>query len=137
MPIVTAMPLEPIADLAAFRAALSQALDASPLTLPVVAEAAGLGQGSSVSDYRHGRVKNLDPAKVFALEDVLDCHPGELSTHLGYLPLSAAGTVEAAIIANRDLDPESRRVLLKLYRDLRRQHTKSGEVSHNSVSGKS
>jgi hypothetical protein len=125
MPIVTLMPLEPIADLDTFRAALRQALDARTKNLDVIAAAAGFESAGSVTDWAGGRVKSFDPAKVFALEKALGCHPGELSTHLGYLPLSAAGTVEAAIIRSGDLDPQDRAYLLKLYRDLRRQHERS------------
>lgn len=122
MPIVTAMPLEPIADLDAFRDALKRALDESSLAQEEVAAALGLKSDSSISDWKHGRVKNLQPSQVFALEQVLGRHPGELSTHLGFLPLSAAGTVEAAIIADRGLSPGFRRVVLDFYRSVRREH---------------
>jgi transcriptional regulator with XRE-family HTH domain len=115
------MPSDPIADLDAFRGELKRALDESPLTQEEVADALGLKRGSSISDWKHGRVEKLMPGQVFALEAVLNCHPGELSTHLGFLPLSAAGTVEAAIIADRNLGAGFRRVVLEFYRSVRRE----------------
>jgi transcriptional regulator with XRE-family HTH domain len=121
------MPVEPVADLDAFREALRLALDQSPLSQKQVAAELELKSESSISDWKQGRVATLQPAQVFALEEVLDCHPGELSTHLGFLPLSAAGTVEAAIISDRDLSPDFRRVVLDFYRKLRREHAGRSE----------
>ena len=126
------MPVEPVADLDAFRDALKRALDESPLSQKQVAAELDLKSASSITDWKHGRVDTLQPAQVFALEVVLDCHPGELSTHLGYLPLSAAGTVEAAIIADRDLSPDFRRVVLDFYRKLRREHAGRTERSQDA-----
>lgn len=126
------MPFEPVADLDAFRDAFKRALDESPLSQKQVAAALNLKSASSITDWKQGRVETLQPVQVFALEVVLNRHPGELSTHLGFLPLSAAGTVEAAIISDRDLSPENRRVVLEFYRQLRREHAGRAERSQDA-----
>lgn len=56
-------------------------------------------------------------ANVFRLEQAFGVQPGELSRHLGYLPVERwqVNSVEAAIKADRWLWSEARRVLLDTY----------------------
>lgn len=60
------------------------------------------------------------PLTVFAVEAFLDLQPGELSRHLGYLPVGATASVVAAIEADPRLTVEARRVLVAAYRAGRR-----------------
>lgn len=60
------------------------------------------------------------PSTVFRLERSLKLLPGELSHHLGYLPLERWETdsVEAALRGERRLRTEDRRHLIDMYRML-------------------
>ena len=65
----------------------------------------------------------LHPDQVFAIEQVLDWRPGQLSVHFGYLPPNARNVgagIEAAIRGDVELSEGGKRVLLACYRELRR-----------------
>lgn len=121
--------LEPIADRDAFLAELRRALlefDGNQKDLAAELDVST----SKISDWKQGRVGNPTPAEVFRWEKAMACTPGRLSSHLGYLPLEAAGTVEAAIMAS-DLPVPSRDVLLQVYKQLCGEHRRLSERSED------
>lgn len=50
------------------------------------------------------------------MEQLLGLEPGELSRHLGYLPIGAPPPVPLAIEADPGLSEDARRILLGTYR---------------------
>lgn len=63
------------------------------------------------------------PPVVFAIEELLELDPGELSQHLGYLPIgtdTAPCTVESALLADPELDELDRDTVLNVYLRLTR-----------------
>lgn len=72
-----------------------------------------------VSNWTKGEREPL-PRTAVKVEEVLDAAPGTLTRHLGYLPIAAAGeiiefSVIDAILADPQLDEDSRRVMLGAY----------------------
>lgn len=61
------------------------------------------------------------PARVFAIEEILELPPGHLSKLLGYLPPSAVGGPDATfgelVAADPLLDDSQKRGILALYRE--------------------
>lgn len=77
---------------------------------------------SAVSAWIQG-TSTPEPAVVFGLEHVLGLRPGQLSRHLGYLPVDAkppVGGVEQAIRDDATLPTAARKALLAAVRELRR-----------------
>jgi len=76
------------------------------------------------SIYRWTRGLN-EPSRpqVALLEQELGCQPGELSAHLGYLPVSAIEdvSVETAISLDKELNSSARELLIQLLHTLRDQ----------------
>lgn len=74
--------------------------------------------------YRWTRGLN-EPSRpqVALLEQELGCQPGELSAHLGYLPISAIEdvSVETAISLDESLNSSARELLIQLLHTLRDQ----------------
>lgn len=74
--------------------------------------------------YRWTRGLN-EPSRpqVALLERELGCQPGELSAHLGYLPISAIEdvSVETAISLDESLNSSARELLIQLLHTLRDQ----------------
>lgn len=63
----------------------------------------------------------VEPDVAFAMERALGLRPGDLSRHLGYLPVAARPEpvgVEAAIAADPRLSATLKRALLAAYREL-------------------
>lgn len=58
---------------------------------------------------------------VLLLEELTGCAPGELSRHLGWVPLEAVDfpTAEAAILADPDLTPSNARALIAALRAMK------------------
>lgn len=86
-----------------------------------IAEAIGYRSGGAISNWERGE-SPPDPETVFAIERFLELSPGELSQHLGYLPVEADTppcTVESAVAADRRLRENERGALLAMYRVLR------------------
>ena len=104
-----------------FARTLRRALERSTTGREQVAAAAGIDE--DLID-RWATLRSPRPptnAEVFALETALDLEPGELSWHLGFLPLAAGGTssVPLAILNDPDLTDESRDLLIRSYKALR------------------
>lgn len=100
-------------------AGLGQRLRARRLERGLSQEAVGAFVGvdkSMVSRWEAGE-KISEPAQVFALEQLLELGPGDLSRLAGYLPLAAVPvvTVEDAIIQDQQLRPRERQLVL-IYR---------------------
>lgn len=75
---------------------------------------------SVISGWLHG-VTSWEPEILFAVERSLGLRPGDLSRHLGYLPLDARSgptTVEGAINADPRLRPALRRALIAAHREM-------------------
>lgn len=72
-----------------------------------------------VSEIRRG-IKTPPPEVAMAMEVVLEVTPGQLTRHLGFLPLAAAPavSVEEAVSADPLLDERGRRSLVAAYRAL-------------------
>lgn len=103
---------------AAFVAALNDAIHAAQITHKRLADATDWTTDYIRKITRGERIPK--PQGVFALEEALKLRPGELSRHLGFVPVDAAGSVVEAIEADPDLSSEARRHLLALYREARR-----------------
>lgn len=58
------------------------------------------------------------PLTVFAVEEFLGVPPGDLSRHLGFLPVAAKVSVLSAIDADERLTDRDRKVLRAAYRAL-------------------
>lgn len=65
------------------------------------------------------------PEKVFEIERLLDLPPGTLSRHLGYLPLGAQPSVQAAVDSDPRLDERGKTLLIDMYRTLARPQRRS------------
>ena len=74
-----------------------------------------------VSEIRRG-IKEPTVDVAFAMERVLGAKPGQLSRHLGYLPVGARSAVSVmqAIEADPKLDELARRLLRTAYMELTR-----------------
>lgn len=59
--------------------------------------------------------QDLRPDEVFALERVLDCEPGELSAHLGYIPVGEIPGVIQAVDADPNLSDDAKQALRDTY----------------------
>jgi transcriptional regulator with XRE-family HTH domain len=105
----------------AFGRALAKALDDAELTQKELSERLGgrVAQ-NTISEWKNGQSEPSSPELAFEVERALDVEPGGLTGFLGYLPPSAAGSVEAAL-STSDVDEKLREVLLNLYREIKRQ----------------
>lgn len=100
----------------AFAAALDEAIRAAS-TPVAVAEHVGLSD-DAVRKWTRG-LSEPPPLTVFAVERFLGLAPGELSRHLGYLPVGASTSVAAAVDADPRLNEVGRAGVLGAYRALR------------------
>lgn len=71
---------------------------------------------STVSEWENGD-RIPDPQRVFALERVLNCEPGELSAHLGYFPVGEIPGVLQAIDVDAEVSDDMKQVLRTIYTD--------------------
>lgn len=122
-PARTTKPKRP--DLVAFGTALALARRRAGLSQGRLGELVGEWKQGSVSDWERGNTE-CPPPVVMAIEEVLGLEPGDLSHHLGYLPLSAAGrTIEwdviAAIVHDAHLTEVQRQALTLAYEAYRTQ----------------
>lgn len=101
---------------AAFGVALREAMAATGATK--LAKCIGLTP-DAVAKWARGD-SEPPPLTVFAAERFLDVAPGELSRHLGYVPVGTPPSVAAAVEADPRLSAEIKRVLLATYRAGRR-----------------
>jgi transcriptional regulator with XRE-family HTH domain len=106
----------------AFGRALTQILADARVTQKELSERLGglVGQ-STISEWKNGQSEPASPAMTFAVEEALGVRPGELSGFLGYVPVSAAGTLESALLGSSEIDENFRTVLLTLVREIKRQ----------------
>jgi transcriptional regulator with XRE-family HTH domain len=103
-----------------FGRTLADYLHAAELRAPALADAIGVTD-DTVRKWING-AHAPDPATVFAVEETLGLPPGELSRHLGYVPVDAPA-VTAAIEADPGLSPNQRAMLTAAYRAARRRST--------------
>lgn len=104
--------------LVTFGVALADALHDAHASPKDAAEVVGWTADYVLKLTRGLRVPN--PWALFALELHLGVAPGELSRHLGYLPVAAPPSVVAAIEADKSLTPSARAMLVATYRAGRR-----------------
>lgn len=74
------------------------------------------------------RPENLPPARLFAIERVLQVQPGYYTRQLGYLPVAARKApegVEASLMADPDLTEVTRAALLGAYRGIKSELAKT------------
>ncbi|CAB5218043.1 hypothetical protein UFOVP209_44 [uncultured Caudovirales phage] len=112
------------AQKAAFGEALLAALMAAGLRPPDLVDVVSASTRDNASNLIKNWVsgKNEPPRPtVTAIEQFLNLEPGDLSRHLGWLPVGAAQvpTLEAAVLADSNLTGEQRRVLLQLLKSFR------------------
>lgn len=98
----------------AFGRALGEAMRHAAVTAPAVARHVGLTD-DAVRKWLSGK-SEPNPHVVFAVEELLAVAPGDLSRHLGYVPVGTV-SVPAAIDADELLGPKDRRLLIRLYRE--------------------
>jgi transcriptional regulator with XRE-family HTH domain len=101
----------------AFGKALDAAMRDADISAPQVASFVGL-TADAVRKWMTG-VGEPKPLTVFAVEALLGVAPGELSRHLGFVPVDVV-SVSTAIDADRGLSNEAKRLLLATYRAGRR-----------------
>jgi transcriptional regulator with XRE-family HTH domain len=99
----------------AFAKALGTVAREDNLSQAELARRLGLAQ-QTVSKYIAGQLPPENPHIVFEMERSLGLPPGYLSNHLGYVPVGAPDT-PTAILNDRGLIPETRQMLLQVYRD--------------------
>lgn len=105
----------------AFGRALAKALDDADMTQRELSERLqGRAAQNTISEWKTGQSEPGTPELTFEVERILEVEPGGLSGFLGYLPPSAAGSVEAAL-SGSNIDEKFREVLLNLYREIKRQ----------------
>lgn len=98
----------------AFGRALDEAMRQEAINAPAVARHVGLSD-DAVRKWLSGKSEPA-PHVVFAVEELLGVAPGDLSRHLGYVPVGTT-SVTAAIAADQKLSPKDRRILIRLYRE--------------------
>lgn len=103
-------------QLAAFGRALDEAMRAVPLAPAAVGAHVGISD-DAVRKWVRGDVEP-PPWRIFGVEQLLGLAPGELSHHLGFVPVGVA-SVFAAIDADPSLNERDRKVLRTTYRALR------------------
>lgn len=112
-------------QLESFGRALTAALEAKGLTsgalLSLTTASSPESRRRVVTKWMRGEVEPSRP-KVLALEVTLGLDPGTLSRHLGWVPVDAQGlpTVEASILADGELTPTQKNILLAALQDFRR-----------------
>lgn len=114
----------------AFTVALRRAMDESGMSAAQLARAADVPPSTLRTQLDEGRAP--EPKDVFCYEDVLGLDPGELSRHLGYLPVGAASRVSVrdAIAGDPSLSTEDKELLLAVYRlRSKRQRPRSARSS--------
>lgn len=105
----------------AFAARFGLAWKDSGLTRQRIVDLVGLGPNSAsqVSQWANGDISPPRPPVVFELERILNLDAGDLSKHLGYLPVIASEvrcTFEDAIASDQLLTDDERDSLLSTYR---------------------
>ncbi len=103
-------------QLAAFGAALDAAMRSVPLGPAAVGAHVGVSD-DAVRRWIRGETEP-PPWRVFATERLLGLAPGELSYHLGFVPVSVV-SVFAAIDADEGLSERDRRLLRTAYQGFR------------------
>lgn len=101
----------------AFGRALDEAMRMASFTAPTVARHVGLTD-DAVRKWIAGKSEPA-PHLVFAVEQLLDVAPGDLSRHLGYVPVGTI-SVTAAIDADESLTDQARDIVRAAYRAARR-----------------
>lgn len=106
----------------AFGRALTRALAEAKMTQKELSERLDgtVGQ-STISEWKNGQSEPASPTVTFAVEEALGVEPGELSAFLGYVPVSAAGDLETALLGTSEIDEKFRDALVTLVRELKRQ----------------
>ena len=118
----------------AFGVALRDALAGRGLQQAYLAESLGTTQ-STISAWINGRAEP-DAFTVFAVEDCLDLSPGFLSRLLGYLPLNAVNapaSVEQSVAVSDEVDEDSKRMVLAVWRTLVAKHKDFLRLSNGSA----
>lgn len=83
-----------------------------------LAEAINKAQ-SVISAWENGTLEPRPfPVDIAALEDACGLTPGGLSKHLGWVPVTAAGSPEQAILDDPRFTPNQRRLLIALIAEL-------------------
>lgn len=111
---------KPEVDWAAWAAALHAAMAAQGISQDALAKRLGV-----VQSYVSGWLYKAEPRpeRVFDIEEALGLEPGQLSHHLGYVPLCAVRSfadVRTAIERDETLTPEDRVTVLRVYETARR-----------------
>lgn len=103
-------------DLSGFGDALAAALTAMCWSQVDLGRALGGVTQGAISAWRSG-LAEPSPATVFAAERALKVPPGDLSRHLGYLPLGPIPELGTVTAIERDpaLSPAAKRSLVDLY----------------------
>lgn len=101
-----------------FPSALNAAMHEANVGAVEIARAVGVTD-DAVRKWLKGK-STPGPEAVFEAERQLGVAPGELSRHLGYVPVASPASVVAAIEADPALDAAGRDYLLAMYRTARR-----------------
>lgn len=111
---------KPEVDWDAWSRALRAAMTAQGLSQDALGKRLGVAQ-SYVSDWLYKAEPR--PERVFEIEQALGLEPGQLSHHLGYVPLCAVRSfadVRTAIERDETLTPNDRETVLRVYEAARR-----------------
>lgn len=99
----------------AFGIALKTAIDTAGAEPAEVGERAGTS-ADTIYRWMRGETEPKWPALTFAIEEFLRVSPGDLSRHLGYVPVAGATNLAAAIDADPRLTVEAKEMLRAAYR---------------------
>lgn len=116
-----------------FASALRQALAGLKLSGRALARAVGVSP-AAVGHWRRGETAPR-PDMAAKLETVLELDPGTLSRLLGYVVINQTGdgrafSVAEAVQAESRLGPLEKTLLMNIYRELLRHHSRSAGESH-------
>lgn len=101
----------------AFGRALAAAMATKGIKAADVANELGVSE-DAVRTWMMG-TRRVEPLAVFAMERLVGAGPGELSHHLGFLPLEAASSVAAALATDEAVSLPVREALLAAYARLK------------------
>lgn len=117
-----------------FAVALGQALGDLKLSGRALARAVGVSP-AAVGHWRRGETAPR-PDMAAKLETALELDPGTLSRLLGYVVINQIGdgrglSVAEAVQAESRLGPLEKTLLMNIYRELLRHHSRSAGESHS------
>lgn len=112
-----------------FVRAFTDELVRSRLTQKTVAELSGVSE-SYITAIKTGQFGDLGLDVVVALERALNCTPGMLLRHFGFMPVEAGGTAEAGVLGDPEIPERWKTVLVDQIRQIKHERL-GGQVDES------